>query len=231
MVSKFRVSVSRDTATSIMEWQKSFIEVKKMDCNIDQLITFALDSISYRDTALADHLRRKRLRQMHMLELGMEIPEDEMVSMGDKDSKCIQEIGEATPVTKDLLGHGNKHQYRHKLKDFEAMFEDFSNTFDINPSGKSVRRCKAAHAALCGMIEKGKRYKPTIQNIGLAVERLPKGHRFSHGTLVNDKVVKAFTTFMIDIVSGRREKRLLEEENQRLRERISELEASADTSE
>jgi len=83
-------------------------------------------------------------------------------------------------------------------------------------SGKDLEMCKAVYEAEGNMLDDQKRTKPTRQNYGLYIERLPEDRRFAHGTMDNRERVSAFVDYCIEC---RRDKKLPEStsviENQR----------------
>lgn len=92
-------------------------------------------------------------------------------------------------------------------KAFEEVRLAFREAKGITLSGKDLARCKAVYEAEGNMLADQKRTKPTRQNYGIYIEKLPSDRRFAHGTMDNSERVSAFVDYCIEC---RKDKKLPE---------------------
>ena len=83
-------------------------------------------------------------------------------------------------------------------KSFEEVRMAFKEATGTTLSGKDLEMCKAVYEAEGNMLNDRKRTKPTRQNYGIYIERLPEDRRFAHGTMDNRKRVSAFVDYCIE---------------------------------
>lgn len=92
-------------------------------------------------------------------------------------------------------------------KNFEEVRMAFREATGITLSGKDLEMCKAVYEAEGNMLNDRKRTKPTRQNYGIYIERLPDDRRFAHGTMDNREKVSKFVDYCIEC---RKDKKLPE---------------------
>lgn len=89
-------------------------------------------------------------------------------------------------------------------KNFKEVIEAFIEETGIELSAKDMARCEALYKAEANMLADQKRTRPTRQNYGIYVERLPEDMRFSHATIDNNENVSAFADYLIGLRKDRR---------------------------
>lgn len=92
-------------------------------------------------------------------------------------------------------------------KSFEEVRMTFKEATGTTLSGKDLEMCKAVYEAEGNMLDDQKRTKPTRQNYGIYIERLPDNRRFAHGTMDNREKVSQFVDYCIEY---RKDKKLPE---------------------
>lgn len=92
-------------------------------------------------------------------------------------------------------------------KSFEEVRMAFKEATGTTLSGKDLEMCKAVYEAEGNMLDDQKRTKPTRQNYGIYIERLPDDRRFAHGTMDNREKVSQFVDYCIEC---RKDKKLPE---------------------
>lgn len=92
-------------------------------------------------------------------------------------------------------------------KSFEEVRMAFREATGITLSGKDLERCRAVYEAEGNMLDDQKRTKPTRQNYGKYIEKLPADRSFAHGTMDNRENVSKFVDYCIEC---RRDKKLPE---------------------
>lgn len=92
-------------------------------------------------------------------------------------------------------------------KSFEEIRMAFKEATGTTLSGKDLEMCKAVYEAEGHMLDDQKRTKPTRQNYGIYIEKLPEDRRFAHGTMDNREKISKFVDYCIEC---RRDKKLPE---------------------
>lgn len=114
-------------------------------------------------------------------------------------------------------------------KNFEEVRMAFREATRTTLSEKDLEMCKAVYEAEGNMLNDQKRTKPTRQNYGIYIEKLPADRRFAHGTMDNREKVSKFVDYCIEC---RRDKKLpesnsvienLREENAKLKKATKQM--------